>query len=90
MVQIKSAYTSSLTAQSLRELIETSISGDATVKLEVASGDIRDVRFVEFVLNNERGSRATGMTDSGNTTVVVLLPRKILEARRSPLVVLGQ
>jgi hypothetical protein len=79
-----------LTAQSLRELIETSINGDVTVKLEVASGDIRDVMFVEFVLNDKRGSRATGMTDGGNTTVVVLLPRKVLEARRSPLVVLGQ
>jgi len=85
VVKLETTYVSELAAQSLRDLIQESITSAKPVEIEVRKGDKRNVVFKEFLKIN----CAIGTTDNGKTTVLVLLDEDV-ESGRSPLVALGR
>jgi hypothetical protein len=85
VVKIKETRVSSMSAQSLRELIKHSIETQTPATIEMTSGGSREVAFKKFL----KKSCAVGTTDNGTTTVVVLIPSEEQEATSKPVVVLG-
>lgn len=87
VISIQSTHRSSLSTKSLRDLVKRSIDNAAAVKIEVRSGDVREVVFTEFLVEDRN---VIGTTDNGVTTVVVLFPKKVYEERIVPIVILGR
>ena len=76
-----------MSTQSLRDLVKLSINDAKAVSIEVQDDDVREVKFKKFLVEERN---AVGTADNGATPVVVIFPRKELEAEYSPLVFLGQ
>ena len=86
MVSIKSTHTSSMSTQSLRDLVKLSIQNAVAVNIEVESGNIHEVVFKEFLVEDRS---AVGTTTVGASPVIVLFPQKEFEAGNTPVVVFG-